>query len=160
MSEYQLTVWNSDDVFNAIEKRLNNGEPALILEVKSPQIGKWTMTRLWRSWMGQVAEFMAGNGVTMPLMISKDGKYYGERPFNANDAHDLFVSQFLGLDEKGRRLSFSKSRKEDDEKGRPATKGERFLCMQKMEAWATEKGVNLKQPRHGEYNDLKKESEG
>lgn len=112
-------------------------------------IGKWGMQRLWRSWMAVVADFMAENGATMPLMINQKGETYGKRRFNAQDAHELFTSQFLGLNEKGERLSWRKSEGEN-----VADKGQRFLAMLKLQAWCVEKGINLPMPRDSEFNDL------
>lgn len=111
--------------------------------------GKWGMARLWRKWMDITATFMAHNGAVMPLMIDKDGNPYGSRPFNANDAHELFTSQWLGLNEKGERLSWKKS-----EGVNTADKGQRFVAMMKHENWCVEKGINLPKPRNSELAEL------
>ena len=118
-------------------------------------VGKWGLARLWRMWMKPTAELMAARGAKMPLYIKPDGSWYGERPFNKNDAHDLFTSKHLGLDEFGRRLSWAKSiKKGDEDKERVATKGERFNALRLHEEWASIKGISLFKPRSGEYQKL------
>lgn len=114
--------------------------------------GKWGMARLWRSWMDITAEHMAANGAVMPLMIDKHGNPYGTRKFNAQDAHELFTSQWLGLNEKGERLSWKKS-----EGDNVADKGQRYIAMMKHQNWCIEKGINLPVPRNSEYRDLENE---
>ena len=118
-------------------------------------VGKWGMAKLWRMWMLTTAEFMARNGVTMPLMVNAEGVVYGTRPFSSDDAHELFTRQHLGADELNRRLSWAKSiKKENKDKERVATKGERFDALRKHEEWASNKGVVLFKPRTGEYFKL------
>ena len=155
MNDYQLTNYNFDNVTFELKKELQN-EPVLVLQVKSATVGKWTITRLWRSWMASTAEVMDGNGVTMPLMISSDGKHYGSRSFNSEDAHELFTNRWLGVDENGNRLSWSKS---DNNGMRAATKGERLHAMRQHEEWATERGILLMQPSDSEYMRLKNEQD-
>ena len=116
--------------------------------------GKWTMARLWRGWMATTADYMAKNGVTMPLMVNADGVTYSSRPFNADDAHELFTRQHLGVDENGVRLSWAKSGEQ-----RKATKGERFNALRLHEEWASTRGISLFKPRTGEYKNLTDEQE-
>ena len=111
--------------------------------------GKWSMAKLWRGWMATTAKFMASNGVTMPLMVNEDGVTYGTRPFNSDDAHELFTRKHLGVDENGIRLSWAKSGDQ-----RKATKGERFNALRLHEEWASIKGITLFKPRAGEYKEL------
>jgi len=111
--------------------------------------GKWGMARLWRAWMSTTAKFMAQNGVTMPLMINSEGVSYSNRPFNADDAHELFTRQHLGVDESGIRLSWAKTGNQ-----RKATKGERFHALRNHEIWASDRGIILFKPRAGEYQEL------
>ena len=42
---------------------------------------------------------------------------------------------------------------------RPATRGERFDALRRHEAWATERGIRLFNPRDSEYRELMKEQE-
>jgi len=114
------------------------------------------MARLWRSWMESTARFMAANGVTMPLMIGRNGEPFGTRPFSAQDAHELFTYQHLGCDGSGMRLSWSKA---GHDGMRPANKGERFDALRRHEAWASERGIRLFSPRDSEYMDLIREQE-
>lgn len=87
----------------------------------------------------------------MPLAVRASGELYGQRPFNADDAHELFTMQLLGCDADGTRLSWAKS---PHDGMRVATKGERIHAMQRMEAWATERGIVLLNPRDSEYRQL------
>jgi len=148
--EYQLTAHTLAEVFNGIQNQLNE-DGFLIVTVQKPNTGKWGMARLWRQWMTTTAKFMAENGCTMPHYQTKSGDMVGSRPFNASDAHELFTSRWLGLDENGKRLSWSKS---GDEDKRAATKGERFNAMRLHDQWALEKGITLLQPRGSEYEQL------
>lgn len=126
----------------------------VLVKISDGNIGKWGMARLWRKWMATTAEYMAGQGCVMPLMIGKDGKHFGQRAFNAEDAHELFGHKWLGVDANGDRLSWSKQGRDGL---RPATKGERFLAMQQHERWATERGIRILKPRKSEYCQLEQE---
>ncbi|ANJ65542.1 putative NinB-like recombinase [Pseudoalteromonas virus vB_PspP-H6/1] len=121
------------------------GEDVLLTLEPAPKAGNWSMSKLWRAWMASTAEFMASNGVTMPLMIKKDGEPYGKRPFNDNDAHDLFTSQWLGNDAQGNRLSWAKSG------NNIADKGQRFNAMLKHEQFMIERGIKHMIPRDSEF---------
>ena len=146
--EYQLTKHNLEEVFNALQDELKQGS-YLILEVKNPSIGKWGMARLWRSWMKSTADYMALNGAIMPHYQTIKGEIVGTRPFDANDAHELFTSRYLS-DANGNRLSWGKT---SDDK-RVATKGERFNALRLHEEWALPKGVKLLHPKDSEYEQL------
>ena len=179
MTERVVTNDNLEAVFEEIVLALDEHK-ALNLTFKKTGTGKWGMARLWRGWMSTTADFMANNGVTMPLMVqvksseSREGlSYYiekakecigkgnyimvgyGSRPFNAEDAHELFTRQHMGADEKGRRLSWAKSiNNEDEDKERVATKGERFNALRRHEEWASSRGITLFKPRNSEYQQL------
>lgn len=156
MNEYHLTICNSHEVFTDIRARLEkNGDQ--IIEVKSARIGKWGMAKLWRAWMAETAKFMASNGVKMPLMIDAKGDNFGTRPFGPEDAHELFTSQWLGVDAEGLRLSWGRKGRDGM---RPANKGERFSAMLRHEAWAIERGINLFKPKDSELESIRKETEG
>lgn len=150
MKDFQLTKQNLALFVSEIQKELEQ-DAIILVSSKSPSTGKWSMARLWRSWMSTTAEFMAQNGVTMPLMMDSGGKPYGFRKFSSEDAHELFTKSHLGVDENGNRLSWSKS---GNENGRAATKGERLHALRKHEAWATERGIFLLNPRDSEYQNL------
>lgn len=155
MKEYQLSHNNLQEFVGDIQKELAD-KKLLIVTTQSADTGKWGMARLWRSWMASVAEFMANNGVTMPLMFNAKGEPYGLRRFNKGDAHELFTHKFLGVDHNGKRLSWAKTSHDDM---RLATKGERFNALRQMESWATEKGVILIKPNDSEYCKLQKEQD-
>lgn len=155
MLEFQLTKPNIEELFNLLISELEK-DGVLNVKVEKAGTGKWGMARLWRSWMSTTAKYMADRGAKMPLMIKKDGSWYGERPFNSADAHELFVSKWLGVDANGNRLSWAKNAHDGM---RPATKGERFLAMQKHEDWSTSKGIILFKPRDSEYLKVELETE-
>ena len=153
MKPAPVTNDNLESFFEDFVKELDEHK-VLIVSYQQASTGKWGMARLWRAWMSTTAEFMAKNGVTMPLMVNADGVTYSSRPFNAEDAHELFTRQHLGVDEVGVRLSWAKSGEQ-----RKATKGERFNALRKHEEWSSERGIILFKPRIGEYNDLIKQQE-
>jgi len=157
VKEYQLTANNFEQFFHDIQSELAGTSYLVVTTQDGSNTGKWTAARLWRSWMKSTADFMALNGCTMPLMINPGtGNHYGTRPFNADDAHLLFTSQWLMLDSDGTRLSWSQK---GHDGMRAATKGERFNAMRKHEAYAIERGIKLLNPRDSEYNQLQQEQE-
>ena len=151
MKEFPLNNQNFQSFIQDLQNELEE-YPLLIVTTQQMNTGKWGMARLWRAWMATTAEFMAKNGVTMPLMFDTTGSAYGKRPFNADDAHELFTRQHLGVDDQGNRLSWSKNGSQ-----RKATKGERFNALQRHEAWASERGIILFKPRGSEYDKLEQE---
>ncbi len=153
MKDYQLNKGNLAEFFDEIQKELDE-TPFMIISTQNAKTGKWGMSRLWRAWMTKTAKVQAANGVTMPLMIRADGSFYSTRPFNAQDAHELFTHQWLGVGSDKMRLSWAKK---DHDGMRAATKGERFLAMQKHEQWCLERGITLFNPRGSEYDNLQKE---
>ena len=155
MKDIQVSDHNLQDFIGELEQEIL--EHKLVLVSTQPfKTGKWGLARLWRMWVSKVAEHMASNGITMPLMIKSDGTFYGKRPFNAKDAHELFTMQFLGVNEQGQRLSWAKSKTEHE---RPATKGERFNALRKLEVFSLERGIQLFKPRNSEYSELENKQE-
>jgi len=136
--------------------KVESGEIKFPVDVSTSKdgIGKWSMSRLWFAWMNSVAKWMSAQGVTMPLAVRASGELYGRRPFNADDAHELFSMQLLGCDADGTRLSWAKS---PHDGMRVATKGERLHAMLRMEVWATDRGIVLLNPRDSEYRKLTQE---
>ena len=153
MKDYHLTRQNIDEFLIAIQDDLVTHKH-LIVTAQDANVGKWGMARLWRAWMAQTARFMADRGVTMPLMISGNGAHYGKREFNAQDAHELFTSKWLGQGDDGERLSWSKG---GNSGKRAATKGERYHALRQHEQWCLEKGVTILIPRDSEYEQLTQE---
>jgi len=150
--EYQLTKHNLNEVFNALQDELKQGS-YLILETKNPSIGKWGMARLWRAWMKTTADHMADKGITMPHYQKVNGENVGVRPFDFNDAHELFTSRFMmGAD--GVRLSWSKS---GSDTARAATKGERFHALRQHHEYCTGLNIILFNPKDSEYAQLEQE---
>lgn len=155
MKDYQLTKNNLESFFHDIQAELD-GTPVVIVSTQDAGTGKWGMAKLWRSWIGKVADVMAGRGSTMPLVIKANGEHHGSRPFNASDAHELFTASFLGVDGEGYRLSWSKK---SHDGMRAATKGERFIALRKLEMFCLEKGIPVFKPRDSEYSKLEEEQE-
>ncbi len=155
MIEHQVSKYNVNEFIDDLYSQIDEHK-TLVITIKPAKIGKWGLARLWRSWMATTAKYMAGKGVTMPLMISAEGKHYGEREFNSNDAHQLFTHKHLGEDDSGNRLSWAKN---SHDGMRVATKGERVYALQQHEVWCLEKGVTLPKPRDSEYDQLQKEQE-
>lgn len=136
---------------------LVNERDLLLTKVPKTESGKWGMSRLWRAWMSSTAEFMAGNGAIMPLWVNPDGTYTKTRPFNAEDAHELFTMKHMGTDENGKRLSWKKK----PENGEAiADKGQRFHALQQHQIWMTERGIKHINPREGEFASLCAMAEG
>ena len=155
MKDFPLTVHNMQKLMDALQDELKEA-PVLIVSSQSAGTGKWGMARLWRTWMTSTAKFMAGNGVTMPQYIEPNGTFHGSRPFNSNDAHELFTSRWLPMDENGERLSWSRSGQDGR---RAANKGERYIAMMRHEEWACNKGILLLKPRDSEYEKTRLEQE-
>ena len=154
MSELVVTNHNLQDAFDLITKELEDN-PAIVVKISSAYEGKWGMARLWRLWMTATAKFMSQNGVTQPLYIDSKGVAHGSRPFDENDAHELFTMRWLGTDEKGNRLSGAKTSKDGRRK---ADKGERYHALVQHEEWCLNKGVALPKPRGSEYEKIQNET--
>jgi hypothetical protein len=153
MKDITVTRHNLSDYFSALQDELEL-TPVIVITTQNGDTGKWTMAKLWRVWMDSTGKFMAGNGCKMPLMVDDDGNPYGSRPFDKNDAHELFTRKHLGVDRDGVRLCWA--RKAHDGM-RPATKGERYNALFKHEMWAGERGIILFKPRGSDYDKAEKE---
>lgn len=153
IKDFQLSAGNIQDLFDNLQKHLAQA-PFLLVNVQNPKVGKWGMAKLWRMWMATTGEYMAEQGCTQPLYITPKGKQVGKRPFNEQDAHELFTSRWMGLDDSGERLSWSKK---GHDGMRVATKGERWNALRSHEQWAMDKGIKLFIPRDSEYRALDKE---
>lgn len=149
--EYTVTANNAQEFIDSLMDEIKDSGGCVIVKTQSANVGSWSMARLWRSWMASTALFMASNGVTMPLMIDRNGNTYGKRNFNAEDAHDLFTAKWLGEDENGNRLSWSRNGREGM---RAATKGERLHALRQHEEWCSTKGIVLINPSDSEYRQL------
>ena len=84
----------------------------------------------------------------MPLVIKADGTMYGTRQFNAEDAHELWVKKWLGVDSNGDRY-----------KTATGDKGNMLFMMDKHLQWAAERGLSLTIPKDGEYAKLTREAQ-
>lgn len=149
LDEFHAVAGHAVDHFDSSDK------PLKFTVTEHNGTGKTGMLRLWRKWMAITADYMSANGSKMPLMTRSDGSWYGSRPFNSDDAHALFTSQWLGLNEKGERLSWVMSDGEN-----VADTGQRFRAMLQHEDWCLEKGIKLPQPRNSELHELKGKQNG
>ena len=150
MPELMVTRGNLDEAMALIQDEIERSHVAMV-SVSSGTTGKWSMSRLWFAWMSATASWMAARGATMPLGPLESKQAYGSRPFNQDDAHCLFTTLHGYTDKDGERLSWSKS---GHDGMRAATKGERLAMMMRHEAWASERGIQLMNPRDSEYRKL------
>ena len=153
MSDYQITKETAARTLQEAISGLESGK-LYDVSINERNIGKWSLSRLWRAWMSDIAKWMSANGATMPLVIGANGEFSGQRAFNADDAHELFSVMTLGTDKDGNRLSWSKSGRDGC---RPASKGERVLAMQRVEAWASERGIKLMNQADSELRKIENE---
>jgi hypothetical protein len=155
MTDLLVDSKNLESAINSLRDAVASNSCGVVMTIKDGSTGKWTMARLWRAWIAEIAKWMAANGATMPLVIKPNGWWYGTRPFSAEDCHELMCSHLLGVDNEGVRLSWAKKAHGGM---RPATKGERFLALQKLEAWAIEKGIKLFKPNNSEMSQLENQT--
>jgi len=153
VSEITVTKHNLESYFKSVQDELEIN-PVIVITIQNGDTGKWSMARLFRAWMATTAKWMVGRGAMMPLVIDADGNHYGSRPFNKDDAHELFTRSHLGVDANGIRLSWAKK---GHDGMRAATKGERYNALFKHEIWAGERGIILFKPRGSDYDKAEKE---
>ena len=108
----------------------------------------WPMKKTWRMWMSETAAWMAERGATMPLVVRADGSFSGSRKFTPEDAHELWVRTWLGVDENGDRYKTAS----DD-------KAQMLHMMNRHVQWAAERGLSLTIPKDGEYKKLNERQE-
>lgn len=145
VKELRVDYGNLDESLKEIKKEVIKHK-LLIVNLQPAKIGKWGLARLWRSWMGSTADFMAKRGVNM-LIVNSDDICISERPFDQNDAHELFTVKYLS-DNNGQRLSWSRKGRDDM---RAATRGERVFAMQQHQAWMVDKGIKHMNPKDSDY---------
>lgn len=153
MPDYQITKETAAKTLQEAISGLESGK-LYDVSINERNIGKWSLSRLWRAWMSDIAKWMSANGATMPLVIGANGEFSGKRAFNADDAHELFSIMTLGTDKDGNRLSWSKSGRDGC---RPASKGERVLAMQRVDVWASERAIKLLNPADSELRKIENE---
>ena len=143
-----------DDETLASISKMPIGKP-FIATVDDGDTGSLSMLKTWRKWMAETSHYMAASGCTMPTYCDREGVAHGKRPFNENDAHELFTMRWLGSNEHGVRYSWSMSRK--NPYAVVAPKGKRLFAMDRHLEWATERGIKLTIPNSGEYAKLQRE---
>lgn len=129
--------------FCEFAKKLFAEKKYIIFSYTVGEKNSWPMKKTWRMWMTETATWMAANGASMPLVIKADGSMHGKREFNAQDAHELWVKTWLGVDSNGERYKTASGDKE-----------QMLYMMDKHLAWASERGLSLTIPNDGEYKKL------
>ena len=134
------------------QKMLDSVEDGAIVQLRrtSSDVGSSNMLRTWRMWMAEIAVHGQHRGATMPLMVDRHGEPHGSRPYNSDDAHEMFCNLYLGCNKEGRRLSWSM---DPDGEDVVATKSQRLFAMDKVVIWAAENTVPITIPRQGDYWD-------
>jgi len=128
------------------------------VEYKPVSTGSQSMLGTWWMWMGQTAEFMAANGCTMPLIIKPNGEFSGSRPFAKEDAHEYFTEKWLGSDEQGNRLSWSKDKSKPDRT--IADEGQRHHALSMHDQYCTERAIKITIPIKSEYREIMERMNG
>lgn len=101
------------------------------------------MNSTWRMWMNETAEWMRNQGVTVDIKNGK-GQVISRHRVTPEDAHEMFVSRHLGVDENG-----------DREKTSKMEIGRKLYLMELHEAWCLEKGIPLTIPKKSQFYELK-----
>ena len=155
MKEFNISSENhqvvSQSASNYLNEIMDSGSNAIMtIAAEDNYVGKWGMAKLWLSCVASCSKFMADNGATMPLVM-KNGAPTGTRPFNADDGHYLFTVKCMGQDEHGNRLSWARK---DHGGMKAANQGQRLHAMRQLHEWATERGIQLYNPRDSQYQEL------
>lgn len=146
----QFTVGNDSDLNDLMLLIRDCLEQFGGVEVKVSKKGfaaSQSMKGTWRMWMRETAKAMAARDVRMDVVNAK-GQVIGSRPINENDAHELFMYQWGGVDATGERCH-----QEDRD-----NKGLMLHIMDKHVQFCVERGIKLTIPRDGEYMKLQNEA--
>lgn len=129
-----------------VERIVTSGGEAKIVITKRSN-GSLPLLRHWRALMKELAVIYQRNGVKMKIDFP-NGKQV-ERPFGPEDAHELFSYYLMPVDpETGLRKSWSC----DGRKGmKPASTGERVQALEKLYAYAFDRGWKLSRFDDSEY---------
>mgnify|MGYP000218137650 FL=1 len=113
------------------------------------------MIKTWRGWMGETAKEMAARGITMPLYYDTKGIAHGRRPFNADDAHEMFIRTYLGVDEDNERFKTAIKGETDEEI--QEQRGKMLHAMDRHIEFCAERGIFITIPNDDERAKLKRE---
>ncbi|EOD9553068.1 hypothetical protein ACJ7RV_002184 [Vibrio parahaemolyticus] len=138
----------------------------LRVKITTKNNGTLPMLKLWRMWMADIAKFQIRRGATMPILAPQtmpDGsiewKTIGSRPYNENDAHEVYTHLLLGCDERGIRYSWAVHT--DNFEGRKVAPIERKLfAMQKFHQFCIEHSIPIRIPERSEYQELQDKQNG
>lgn len=147
----------SDQLYPAwqeVERIVTSGGEAKIVVTKRSN-GTLPLLRHWMGLMGELAIIYQRNGVKMKIDFP-NGKQH-EREFTQEDAHELFTYYLMPVDpETGLRKSWSR----DGRKGmKPASTGERVQALEKLYAYAYDRGWKLSRFADSEYEQHKARQE-
>jgi len=145
-----FTISNDSDKPRVIEhiNKLNVDPVSIVVKFENKNPNSWPMMKTWRMWMSETAKFMSASGVYMPQYFTKEGVAVGRRPFDANDAHELFVRRWLGVDAEGERYRTASG-----------DKGKMLYMMNKHVEWAVDKAIFLTIPEDSEFQKLNEAQE-
>lgn len=143
---------NIEDQLEKIAQFILDADADCRVKVTKKSNGTLPLDRHWRALMPQVASLMQSYGVTMRFQSPK-GVGTFERAFNEDDAHELFTSMFMPVDDNGRRKSWSKSGRDGMES---ADTGERVHAMERLYQYWLERGHSLERNMNSEYEELTK----
>lgn len=159
MAELEINSGNAETegpkLIDGIQAIIDGGGTARVVFTKKNN-GTLPMLKLWRMWMGQIADFMNKRGRRMPLYMDEDGNPKGERLMTGDDCHHAYTHLAMGCDENGVRLSWAMS-DGGSSGGRLATTGERLRAMDVIWQWAMGEGIPLVNPENSEYRKLQEE---
>lgn len=148
MHELKVNSQNLAALFKRMSHKVDNGHH-LVVTVQIDDFGNWDMSRLWRKWMTVTHAYLSAQKMRVPLNFDSNGEVTNEtRPVEKQDVHEMFTTRWLGTDQYGTRLTWSKK---DFNGMRAATAGERFHALRMHEEWAFNNGVSLEKPRGCEY---------
>ena len=159
MTQYTVSNSNAEQmgaaIIDEIQAIIDNDREANVT-ITTKNNGTLPMLKLWRAWMGQIADFMNKRGRRMPLYMDENGNPKGERLMTGDDCHHAYTHLAMGCDENGVRLSWAMS-DGGSSGGRLATTGERLRAMDVIWQWAMGEGIPLVNPENSEYRKLQEE---
>lgn len=159
MTQYTVSNSNAEQmgaaIIDEIQAIIDNDREANVT-ITTKNNGTLPMLKLWRAWMGQIADFMNKRGRRMPLYMDEEGNPKGERLMTGDDCHHAYTHLAMGCDENGVRLSWAMS-DGGSSGGRLATTGERLRAMDVIWQWAMGEGIPLVNPENSEYRKLQEE---
>ncbi|GAB6263932.1 NinB/YbcN family protein [Photobacterium sp. R1] len=153
MTEFVAANHNADDTLRRVSEAVfsivqSGGEAKVNITRRSN--GTLPLLRHWYALMGEIADIYRMNGAEMKFEAA-NGKVFS-RPFNKDDAHELFTYYLMPIDpQSGKRKSWSRDGRDGMT---PASTGERCQALEKLYAYAFERGWKLSRFADSEYEQL------